>query len=221
VSHVDRPLRLSELLAETARFYGERIWSALGLGAIVALAFAIAGITPALVGIVVVCLAFTTAYAAAARMVSGDRFGEAWAQVGVRLPVLLVLALIVALPFAVAVGYLILIIVAVAWLALTGFAIPVAMLERDPTADTLLGRLGFALRRTIALARLEFWHAAGVAAALVIAYAVIGILLAQLLVGFAENSSYIAVVLVQLVLAPFFFFGLSLLYYDQRARDRP
>jgi hypothetical protein len=37
-------------------------------------------------------------------------------------------------------------------------------------------------------------------------------------VGFADNGQVIATALVQVVLAPFFFIGLSVLYYEQQAR---
>ena len=43
-------------------------------------------------------------------------------------------------------------------------------------------------------------------------------MLAVGLVGFADNGRVIAAALVQVVLAPFFFIGLSVLYYEQRAR---
>ena len=218
VTTPDRPLRLGEIIAETVRIYGERIWAAFGIGAVLAAAFVLASVVHVAVGVAVVSAAFTGCYAAAARIVSGDTFAEAWAQVGLRVPILLVLAFVVALPFAVAVGYFILIILAVAWLALTGFAIPVAMLERDPKVDGWFARLGFALQRSVVLARTEYLHAAGVAATLVMTYLLVGILLRAVLEGFADNGGFAAAAVVQLVLAPFFFIGLSVLYFEQCAR---
>lgn len=214
----DRPLALGELLAETTRLYGERLWSSFGLGVVVAGAFLLARATPDLLDVLILALGFTGAYGAAARLAAGDRFGEAWAQVGLRLPVLLVLTFVVAIPFALAVGYLLLLIFAVAWLAFTGFSIPVAMLERESGAEGWFDRVSYALFRSMTLARAEYVHAAGVAAALVLLYLLLGNLVAAALVGFAENGRIAAVALVQVVLAPFFFLGLSVLYFEQRAR---
>lgn len=216
---VDRPLKLGELLAETVRLYGERLWASLGLGAVVGAAVFLALLSENVaVFIVIVSLAFTAGYAAAARLASGDRFAEAWGQVVIRLPILLVLTLVVSVPFAIGRIDPILLFLAVAWLAFTGFSIPVAMLERDPDSDTWIGRLGYALWRSVRLARAEYLHALGVAAALVIVYLLVGRLLGIALVGFAENSELAAAILVQVVLAPFFFLGLSVLYFEQKAR---
>ena len=207
---IDRPLALGDVVAEAVRIYGARIWAALGLGAVVGAAFLVVAVTPRGVGIAAVSLAITLAYAAAARLVSGDRFLEAWAQVGLRLPVLLVLTLIVSLPFAVAVSYLILLLAGAAWLALVGFSIPVAVLEP--------GGLGHALRRSLTLARAEYLHALGVTAALLVIVLLVGIILAGALVAFAENERIGAVVLTQVVLSPLFFLGLAVLYFEQSAR---
>jgi hypothetical protein len=218
VSPPERPLRLGELFAETIRIYGERTRAAFGLGAVVAGAFLLAGVVPSLLEVLVVALAFTAVYGAAARIVSGDSFAEAWAQVGVRAPVLLVLTFVVAVPFALAVGYLVLLVLAVLWLALSGFSIPAAVLEREGNREGTFGRIAYALDRSLRLARTEYLHAAGVVAALVMAYLVFSVLIGTALVGFADNGETVAAALVQLVLAPFFFLGLAVLYYEQRAR---
>ncbi len=215
---IERPLRVSEVIAETMRLYGDRIWSAFGLGAVEALVVLAADVAGRVVGLVLLAVAFTLVFAAAARIVAGDGFREAWGQVAVRLAVLAPLGFVVAVPFAVSFGYLVLMAVAIAWLALTGLAIPVAMLERESGNEGWLARVSYALRRAIALARAGYLHALGVSAVLVLAYLVFGILLSGLLAGFADNSGKIALLLAQIVLAPFFFFGLAILYYDQRAR---
>jgi hypothetical protein len=59
----------------------------------------------------------------------------------------------------------------------------------------------------------------GVCAALVLIYALLGPLLAVLLTGFADNGSLAASVIANGVLGPFFFLGLSMLYFEQRARE--
>ena len=214
----DRPLALGELLSETVRIYTQRPWAALGIGLVEGGAYLLAALTPDLLDVLVIALAFTAIYAAAARLVSGDSFAEAWAQVGVRAPVLLVLAFVVAVPTVISLTYLFLFVVAALWVALMGFSIPVAMLERDPDVTNAFDRIAFSLLRSLRLARAEYLHALGVVAALILVYLVLGIGLAVGLVGFADNGRVIAAALVQVVLAPFFFIGLSVLYYEQRAR---
>ena len=215
---IDRPLALGELLAETARLYGERFWAALGVGAVIAAAFVVALRVPEPLRTAVVVSAITVVYAATARIVSGDTFGEAWGQVAARVPVLVVLGLAVTVPFALVAQYLTLLIAAAAWLGLVGFSIPVAMLERDSEPRGSFSRIGYALRRSLAVARAEYLHAFGVAAALMLVYVLVGTLVGRALIGFADSGTLAAVTLVQLVFAPFFFIGLCVLYFDQTAR---
>jgi hypothetical protein len=219
--HVDRPLGLSEILAETIRLYGERAWSALALGALYTSVLVIGEIIHPVAYFALASVAFGLTFAAAARLAAGDSFGEAWSQVALRIPVLLVLSVAVALPFLIASTNLLLLLVGVAWLAGAGFAVPVAVLERDPEADSRFRRVGYALERAVALARVEYLHALGVAAALVLVNVLFGVILAGLLAGFADNSAVAARLLAQLVLTPFFFLGLSVLYFEQRTRAKP
>jgi hypothetical protein len=214
----DRPLRLGEIFAETIHLYGRRRGAAVGLGLIEGGAFLLSRIVPGLVSVLVLALAFTALYAAAARLLAGDSFAAAWRHVGGRVPVLVVLTFVVAVPFAIAVGYLFLLVVAVLWLALCGFSVPVAMIEERDDVQASLDRLAYSLHRSVVLARAEYLHAAGVVAALVIVYLVVGTLIGVSLIGFADNGGVVAAALVQLVLAPFFFLGLAVLYFEQRAR---
>jgi hypothetical protein len=218
VSPPDRPLTLGELLSETIRLYSVMPRAALGLGLVEGGAFLLARVTPDLFDVLVIAAAFTAIYGAAARLVSGDTFTEAWAQVFVRAPTLIVLTFVVAVPVVIAIPYLFLLIVGALWIALMGFSIPVAVLERDPDVTNPFDRIAFSLLRSIRLARAEYLHALGVIAALLLIYLLFGIVLAQALVGFAENGQVIAAAIVQVVLAPFFFLGLSVLYFEQRAR---
>jgi hypothetical protein len=215
---IDRPLGLSELLAEAVRVYGNRFAAAIGLGLPTGAAFLATLATPLALDIVILAIAFTGSYAAAVRLTAGDPFWEAWAQVGLRAPILAVLAVVVAVPFAVAVTQLFLLVPAVAWLGLMGFSVPVAMLEQDPDAANWFQRVGFTLSRSLSLARAEFLHAVGVAAALFLVNVVLGIVLASALVGFAENGREVAVAIAQVILAPLFFIGLSVLYFEQKVR---
>ena len=214
----DRPLPLGELLSETIQIYTQRPWAAIGLGLVEGGAYLLAALTPSLLDVFLIALAFTLIYGAAARLVSGDTFAEAWAQVGLRAPVLLLFTFIVAVPAVIALTYLFLLVVGALWVALMGFTIPVAMLERDPEVKNAFDRIAYSLLRSMRLARAEYLHALGVIAALIIIYLVLGIVLGVALVGFADNGRVIASALVQVVLAPFFFLGLSVLYFEQRAR---
>jgi len=218
VSPPDRPLMLGELLSETVRIYTARPWAAIGLGVVEGGAFLLTRATPDLLDALVLAAAFAIIYGAAARLVSGDTFMEAWAQVGLRAPTLVVLTFVVAVPAVIALQYLFLLVIGALWLALVGFSIPVAMLERDPEVTNPFDRIAYSLLRSIRLARAEYLHALGVIAALLMIYLLIGIVLGVALVGFADNGEVIAAALVQVVLAPFFFLGLSILYFEQRAR---
>jgi hypothetical protein len=218
VTPPDRPLSLGELLSEAIRIYSQRPWAAIGVGLVTGGAYLLAALTPDLLDVLVVALSFTASYGVASRLVSGDTFPEAWAQVGVRAPVLLVITFVVAVPAVIALTYLFLLILGALWLALMGFSVPVAMLERDPDVRNPFDRIAYSLLRSIRLARAEYLHALGVVAALIMIYLVLGIGLGGALVGFADNGRLIATSLVQVVLAPFFFLGLSVLYFEQRAR---
>jgi len=156
---VDRPLKLGELLAETVRLYGARLWAAAGIGAFLGGAVFAAGILGELVLVIaVIAPAFTVCYAVAVRIALGDPAGEAWAQVGLRAPVLAPLTIIVSLPFVLGIVDALILFFSVAWLSFVGLAIPVAMIERTPEGTSWFGQIGFALTRATDLARLEILH---------------------------------------------------------------
>lgn len=219
VGPLDRPLRLGEVLAETTRLYGARIWAAVGLGVVTAGTFVLGLVLPAAAAIALLALSLAVCWAAATRLVAGDSFGEAWAQVAVRVPALVVFTVVATVPFALALSQqLVLVVFAVLWLAATGFAIPVSVMERPDEPLDFFHRLGWLLRRSLTLARAEFLHAAGVIAALVILYLFLSAMLFGALRGFAEQAEVAAAAIAQAVLAPFFFLGLAVLYFEQRAR---
>jgi hypothetical protein len=216
---LDRPLRLGELLAETTRLYGARLWAGVGLGAVTAASFVLGVLLPEAAAVALLSVSLAFCWAAATRLVAGDSFAEAWAQVALRVPALLVFTVVATVPFALALSQqLLLVLFAVLWLAGTGFGIPVAVMERPAEQLDFLHRLGWLLRRSLALARAEYLHAAGVIAALVILYLFLSVILFGLLRGFAENGDVAAAAIAQVVLAPFFFLGLAVLYFEQRAR---
>ena len=68
------------------------------------------------------------------------------------------------------------------------------------------------------LARVAYLHAFGVAASLVLIQLVFSVVLSVALSAYADNPLFVAQALAQIVLAPFFFLGLTVLYFDQRAR---
>jgi hypothetical protein len=218
VSPPERPLKLGEILAETVSIYGERVRAAFGLGLIYVGTLVLAGFAGIVVFSVVAALMFTMASGVAARIVAGDTFREAWAQALVRFPVLLLLAAVVGLPFALAPYLSILFILVAFWLGLTVFAVPAAVVEQTRASGGPLHIVTYALERTLALSKVDYLHATGVCAALLIANVVFGNLLGNLLVGFADNAGSVAAALVQVVLAPFFFLGLAVLYFEQRSR---
>jgi hypothetical protein len=218
VSPPSRPLALGEVFAETIHHYGERLWAALALGAVYSLALAAAALIHPALYYVVAAVMLVAAYGVATRLVTGDSFAEAWAQVALRLPVLGALALVVGLPFALAGSFLLLLVFGAFWLGLTGFAVPVSVVETPEDGRDALPRITFALERTLALARAEYLHAVGVTAALLLVNVLFGVILQLALVGVADNTERAGSVIAQCVLAPFFFLGLSVLYFDQRAR---
>ena len=216
MTRIERSLSVGEVLAATTQIYGDRIRAALGIGAFVGAANLLDTVVPDIAFVLLFAIANGLAYAVAARVVAGDDFGEAWAQAFLRAPVVVVLALVTLIPYVVLGFALLAFLITAMWLGLVGFAIPAAVVE---TVDRgVFWRLAHALRRTLTLARVDFVHAVGCTAALVLVYLVFGTVLYRLLVGFADNDAVGAALLMQLVLAPFFFLGLSVLYFEQSAR---
>ena len=99
---------------------------------------------------------------------------------------------------------------AVAYLALVGWVVPVAIVEG----------LGFreSFRRAIRLARVDYVHAAGGLATLVIVFYVTRLMLALLLRTGGESTERVAAGLSDIVLSPMLFVGSAILYLDQSAR---
>ena len=195
---IHRPLRLAELLAASVRIFGERGWALLAIGGLEALVFVGANALPAVPGLAVLAITFAVAFAVVSRIVAGDGLRSAWLSAGRNLPVLLLLGFVVAIPFYLGfVAGLLLLIFSAGWLGLTAFSVPAAMVETpaDPS-----------------------WP--GLSAALLVVYVLFSILLAGALRGYADNTRLVAQALAQIPLAPFFFVGLSVLYFEQSARER-
>lgn len=202
---------VGQLVAETLRLYGQRFWAALPLGlAPAASGLAVAELPPLVAavllptaGTVVMAAAFVGASALALDVRPRGREAIVALAAGVVafLPVLLQRVLV--LP-----GFDL---VALAYFALVGLAVPAALAER-------LG-LRSALARGVRLARVDYVHALGGLATLAITIFLTGLVLFVLLESFGESTVRIAAFLAILVLAPLFLLGAALLYVDQAARD--
>ena len=88
--------------------------------------------------------------------------------------------------------------------------LPAALLENRGVADSF--------RRSYRLARVDFVHAVGGLATLVIVFHVVQLMLAFLLRSGSEVSERSAALLADLVLSPMLFVGAAILYLDQAAR---
>ena len=196
---------VGQLVAESIRFYGGHFWRSLLLGLplaaddqiftgstrVVALAATFAG-----------AILLTIAYTAATTLVAPERPGRrevATAVAG---------GFLAYLPFAVLV--LVFVLPGVAWLALVGLVVPVALIERLP--------LRAAFRRAVELARADYVHALGSLAALAIVFFLTRFVLFFLLRGAGNAADRVAIFLADLVISPVVFLGAALLYYDQAAR---
>jgi hypothetical protein len=197
---------VGQLVAEAIRFYGGHFWRSLALGlAPAGLAvgttflgrwgqFALAAVGGGLL--------ISLTYVAACALVAGPRVPPrvlvtAWcAAILIWLPVPF-LALGIFLP-------------ALAWLAFAGLAVPVAVMERAP--------LRIALGRGMRLGRVDYAHALGSLAALVVVVGATSLLLSLLIHTGSDQAARVALFLGNLVVSPLVFLGAALLYYDQAAR---
>lgn len=198
---------VGQLVAETLRLYGRRFWRALPLGLSLALLNQVSAGRSVWAQVAILAAwapLLTASYVAASALVAGSRPLPRVAAIALAagtlafLPVPL-LSLLFALP-------------AVAWLALVGLVVPVAVIEQ----------VGFraAFQRAVRLARADYVHALGSLATLTIVFALTRLVLVLLLRGTGDQTERIAVFLADLVLGPVLFLGAALLYYDQSARLR-
>lgn len=196
-------------MADSLRFYADRFWPSLALGLgpavlTVAAAQAPRGAQAAIVGIGFPLL-MTLSFVQASFLVSGLPFHPASARVAV------VVGLLVALPVPFLAALLVL--PAVLWLAVIGLSVPAAVVEGTGVRDSF--------RRGFELGRVDFVHAAGTLALLVVLVALTQLLLFQLLTGLSDQALLVAAFLANLVVSPLLFLGGVHLYYDQVARASP
>ena len=202
---------VGQLVAETLRLYGRRFWLCLPLGISVAALNQIGAavddftvewlILMLTLGAVLMTAAYVAASAIAAAVPLTPRTAAVALAAGVvvfvPVPILLF-------------GFIPGVLAAAAWLALTGLAVPAAVVERVP--------LGRALRRGVELARADYVHALGSLATVALAYFLTRTMLMVLLRGVGDQTLRIAAFLADLVISPLLFLGAALLYVDQRAR---
>ncbi|HET6623135.1 MAG TPA: hypothetical protein VFG70_01285 [Gaiellaceae bacterium] len=198
---------VGQLVAESIRFYGSHFARSLPLGLVVA------GANQASLGLgreattatlVLAAPLFTLAFAYASKLVSGGQpHPRAWIiALGAGTLVFVPAALL--FPWFALAGVL--------WLALAGLCVPAALLE----SESFFG----ALRRGLALGRVDYLHAAGSLATLVILFVLARLGLALLLESQADNTVRVAVFLADAVIGPLLFLGGAILYVDQEARLR-
>lgn len=198
---------VGQLVAETIKLYGRRFWVSLGLGIPVAavnlLAVELAPAWRLLVIPLVTGLVFSPVLVAASAIALGQRPGA-----GLRTA--LIAGFLVFAPFPLLVSVFVL--PGLAWLALLGLAVPVAVAERLPL------RASFA--RALALGRADFVHALGSLATLAITVFLTQSMLFFLLRAQGEQAARGAGFLAGVVVSPLLFLGFALLYLDQAARVR-
>jgi hypothetical protein len=200
---------VGQLVAESIRLYAARFWPSLALGigpALVGVAAAeLDGVARVVVVIGVGPLVLAASYAGAVALVRPIGRGR---YVGVALAA----GYLAFLPVCVSRLWIFpgIYLVALAWLALVGLAVPAALVERRGYAD--------ALRRGVELARADYVHALGSLATLAITIFLTGLVIFFSLREGSGQALRIAAVLAFVVLAPLFVLGAAVLYVDQAAR---
>lgn len=198
---------VGQLVAETIRLYGRNFWPSLALGSIVAVFDQIAigrAIGPQSVLLAAATPLFTLAYMGACLLAVGRRPRSLRAAANA-----FVVGVVVFLPVGLLVWIFIL--PAIAWLAVVGLSVPVALFEDCGFRESM--------RRARRLASAGYLHAFGSLATLVIVYFVSRSALLLLLHGQADSTLRTAAFLADLVLSPLLFLGSALLYFDQKARQ--
>ena len=193
---------IGQLIAESIRAYGNDFWRLVPLGIPLAAADQLSVHQHALVQMVV--------YWALTPLFVG---GFVWAchRVLTARPTLTAVAVatLIWLPFP-ALRALFINLPGVMWLAFIGLAVPAAMVERLAFRDALV--------RGRRLGTVDYVHALGSLAALVLVVGLAANTLGLVLQSQGDNGQRVALFLSELVLSPLLFLGGALLYVDQAAR---
>jgi hypothetical protein len=197
---------VGQLVAESLRVYGRRVWPSLAIGMPPAALSIVAAqlsreqslaVVPTLGAVLV-----TVSYVVAVWIVTGAPLRSRNAVIAY------VVGVLVFVPFPIFAALFVL--PGLAWLALFGLSVPAALVEG-------LGvRAAFA--RGFALARADFVHALGSLATLAIVVVSTQFLAALLLQDFADNTARVAGFIAGVVVSPILFLGAAILYEDQVAR---
>ena len=216
---LDEPLGLTEVIAEAIRAFGRNFAPLLGVGLAHTGAFLLQEVLPWGATVIVLAAVFVITFGVVVHLLAGKSLGAAFRDLLPSAPVLLVLAFGVGIPFYMALSFLIFVPIAIIWLAVWSYAIPAVLLEPRGGMSSVGQRVTYGVRRAVTLARVDVAHSLGVIVTLVLVYLIVGILMASLLATLADNSRVAAIAISQSVLAPFFFLGMAVLYFDQRARE--
>jgi hypothetical protein len=197
---------VGQLVAESVRLYGSRFWAVLPVGLAPAVLDQLLNGRSRLEWLVAMlsvgAVLMTLAYVRASLVVLGVTADRR------RLALAFGIGVVAFLPFPVLLlGF---VLPGVAWLALVGLAVPVALVERTTFAQSF--------RRAMHLARADYVHALGSLATLVLVYFLSRTVLVLLLRGQGDQTERIALFLGDLALSPLLFLGGALLYVDQTAR---
>jgi hypothetical protein len=200
---------VGQLVAEAIRLYGARFWPSLALGIGPGLLGIAAAELDGAVRVAIVVglgpLVLASSYAGAVALVRPIGRGK-YVAVALAAGYLAFLPICVSRLWIFPGIYL----VALAWLALVGLAVPAALVERRGYAD--------ALRRGVQLARADYVHALGSLATLAITIFLTGLVIFFSLREGSGQALRVAAVLALVVLAPVFVLGAAVLYVDQAAR---
>lgn len=197
---------VGQVIAETIRLYGSRVWVSLPLGLPIAIASPLNFERPkseqALIFLAIAPL-FALAYIGACAIESG--------KVGSprRWVVAFGLGLGAMLPAAATLSWFTL--AGIAWLAVFGWVVPVVMNE---ARQSIVG----VFKRAIELFRADVVHAIGGLAALIVVFALTRWGMVWLLRSQAENTVRVSAFIADLVLSPAIFLGAAIVYRDLAAR---
>jgi hypothetical protein len=199
---------VGQLVGEAIRAYGARFWRGLALGIPVVLANALVWQRSSedlrVAVLPLTALLVSISYVMAVGLVNG-------VPVATRRGALAyVVAVVIFLPVPLLVAIFIL--PGLVWLSLFGLAIPAILVEGLPVRA--------AVRRGLALARVDFVHVLGGLATLALVVIISQFSLYFVLREYADNTRMIAAALASLVVSPVVFLGSALLYVDQEARLR-
>jgi hypothetical protein len=196
---------VGQLVAESIRLYGDRFWVSLPLGLGLALTFQlVAGYSyrEQVPRFWLAAPLLTASFVGASAIAGKTRLTGRSALTA------FVAGLVVFLPAPVLFGIFLL--PGVAWLALFGLVVPVAVIERTGFRETFL--------RARRLATADYAHALGSLATLALVFFLSVLLLAILLRDQGDQTTRGAAFIAHLLLSPLVFLGAALLYFDQAAR---